>query len=207
MVTHGFDPQILMQYLHSAAENLEDIHYLPLTEAIIEISKPLSTLGKAMSFAFSDITSKAAIIRHNFSGKELTGIQSMITHELNLGVERVLPNKTPSTTRTTLRILWFFDFLAAFLGRLERYHDWKLSKICRKAYNETLGTRHPWAMRIAAKIGMKTISSKAHYLGVFLPGMAPEAQTRTLKEMVSIISSIKDSLWRFLHSSGISHIP
>lgn len=100
-----FDINKLFYNLERAADNLGDINHLNFAEAMLEFSNSFSFLGRALSMAFSDITTKANIIKANFQGSEFTGLQSMILDEVRRGVERNNNEDHPSTARTVLRLM------------------------------------------------------------------------------------------------------
>lgn len=58
-----------------------------------------------------------------------------------------------SGARTTLRLMWFMDFLTVMFQEL--INDPKLSypKVCKKAYKTALGPHHELIYRMAAQAG------------------------------------------------------
>lgn len=202
-----FDLDNLLTHLKAAGENLDDIHFFHFSEAMLEYSNSFSFLGRALSMAFSDIITKAHAIQNNFKNSQMVGLQSMIRDEISRNVTRNNTENSPSTARTVLRLLWFFDFLKDMITNLITCPDWKLSKCCTKAYNSALAPHHPWPVRLAAKLGIKTVPNKKEYMDRLLGNKSLEEQLGIFKLMIENSTPIRETLWRFYHENRLTDLP
>lgn len=202
-----FNLDNLINHLRSARENLEDINFYHFSEAMLEYSNSFSFLGRALSMAFSDITTKAQIIQTNFKNTPFTGIQSMIRDEVSRGVEKENSSKRASTARTVLRLMWFLDFLKVMITHLIEHRDWTLGKACRKAYKTALAPHHPWAVRVAAKLGIKTVPSKEVYMSRLLGNIEYDRQIEVFRTMMDESIPIRDVLWKFYADNSLTNLP
>jgi hypothetical protein len=157
--------------------------------------------------AFSDITTKAHTIQSNFKDSRFTGLQSMIRDEVSRGVEKENSSKKASTARTVLRLLWFFDFLREMISNLVTHREFSLEKCCRKAYKRALAPHHPWAVRVAAKLGIKTVPNKEEYMNRLLGNIGYDQQIQVFQSMMDESVAIRETLWKFYHDNGLTNLP
>ena len=203
-----FSLENLIDHLKQAAENLDDIHFYHFSEAMMEFSNSFSFLGRALSMAFSDISTKAQAIEKNFKNSPNPGLQSMILGEVERGVQRNNSEEGPSTARTVLRLLWFFDFLKDMITNVMENEKWKLSKSCSKAYDSALAPHHPWHVRLAAGLGIKTVPSKKEYMDRLLGrDKTLEEQMGLFKMMLDYSAPIRETLWGFYHQHRLTDLP
>ncbi|CAG9326905.1 unnamed protein product [Blepharisma stoltei] len=203
-----FDINKLFEHLEQAAVNLDEIHYLHFADAMLEFSNSFAFLGRALSMAFSDITSKAAIIKNNFQGSQFTGLQSMISDEIRRGVERFhQDDHHASTARTILRLMWFFDFLRQLIINFSTHLDWKMSKCVSEAYDDAFGPHHPWPVRMAAKVGIKTVPNREEYGRRLLGDISLERQLELFNRMLELSSPIREALWNFYKRNNLTELP
>lgn len=202
-----FNLENLLSHLRQAAENLDDIHFYHFSEAMLEYSNSFSFLGMALSMAFSDITTKAHTIQENFKNSSFTGLQTMILDEIARGVEKVHTDKAASTARTILRLLWFFDFLKELITNLMTQPSWSLSKACTVAYDSALGPHHPWPVRFAAKLGIKTVPSKQEYMNRLLGNVPYDKQIEVFRTMIELSQPLREALWKFYHDNKLTNLP
>jgi Glycolipid transfer protein (GLTP) len=125
------------------AKTPEQLDTLDYSAMLYETTNLFKKMGSAMSMAFSDISSKAEIIKENkaflremFPGEQHDFLQETILKEMELDVlslngennHKLLPKdmkgtwqyKYTSTTRTILRTVWLMDFLALFFAKLTK---------------------------------------------------------------------------------------
>jgi hypothetical protein len=202
-----FSLENLLNHLRQASENLNDIHFYHFSEAMLEFSNSFSFLGTALSMAFSDISTKAQLVQTNFKDSSVVGLQSMIMDEVRRGVEKMHSSRETSTARTVLRLLWFLDFLKEMITCMVRSPDWKLSKCCSHAYETALAPHHPWAVRMAAKLGIKTVPSKSEYLNRLLGNLDPARQMEMMQQMVEYSTPMRETLWKFYHENNLTTLP
>lgn len=202
-----FNLENLLNHLRQAQLNLDDIHFYHFSEAMLEFSNSFSFLGRALSMAFSDITTKAQTIQANFKNSSITGIQSMIRDEVSRGVEKEKSKKKASTARTVLRLLWFFDFLREMITFLINQPELSLEKSCRKAYKKALAPHHPWAVRVAAKLGIKTVPRKEEYMSRLCGNISYDRQIEVFQSMMNESSAIRETLWKFYIDNRLTDLP
>lgn len=82
-----------------------------------------------------------------------------------------------------------------------------MSKCCRKAYDQALGPHHPWAVRMAAKIGIKTVPNRDEYMNRLL-GQAPlETQLDLFRRMMELSAPLREVLWQFYNEHNLTGLP
>lgn len=135
----------------------------------------LGVFGRATSFAGSTVGAYFTSIDHNLEAwpvpsssntwKEQS-VRAVIEHEVDLGVADVGGKKKPSCSRCLLRLLWFIQFVEACvrLTLLESTEE-NCYNGASKAYEETLGKRHPWLVRKGVNTALGSIPTRSHILG------------------------------------------
>lgn len=208
MEGRGFSYQHLMALIAEAAAHAENVPYAVFADIMIEFSKAFESMGAALSFAFSDITSKAEIIRKNCGSlPQPVGLQEAVRREMTQGTERE-HGDNPSTARTLLRLMWFLNFLVAIISNLTTDKTSKLSKITKRAYDEALGPHHPWPVRLGAAIGIKTVPKRNDFVQRLLGPGKSEAEYDDLFRGISVgIIPIRDALWRFYEENRLTDLP
>lgn len=135
----------------------------------------LGVFGRATSFAGSTVGAYFTSIDHNLetwteppassaSWKEQS-VKAVIEHEVGLRVADVGGKKKPSCSRCLLRLLWFIQFVEACvrLTLLDSTDDNCYGGASR-AYEETLGKRHPWLVRKGVNTALGSIPTRSHIL-------------------------------------------
>ncbi len=100
-----------------------------------------------------------------------------------------------------MRTLWFLDYLSLFIRLLSTQRDQAVSKCAKDAYSQTLGPRHPWVVRQAAKVGMyaapnrETLmeSSRMHY--------------EDCTHICDNVDVIREALWKFYKENKLEGLP
>lgn len=77
-------------------------------------------------------------------------------------VERMNSSKYVSGARSTLRLMWFLDFLCAFITRLLEDKE-ELRDSASAAYDEALAPHHPWLVRKTVQGAMYFVPHKATF--------------------------------------------
>ena len=208
MESRGFSYAHLLAMIDEAASQPENVPFSPFCDVMIEFSRAFESMGAALSFAFSDITSKAEIIRSNFKvAAEGVGLQRMVREEISHGTEREHGDH-PSTARTLLRLMWFLNFLIAIISNLTTDKTSKLSKITKRAYDEALAPHHPWPVRLGAAIGIKTVPKRAEFVQRLLGSNKTEEEYDDMFRGISQrIMPIRDALWRFYEENSLTDLP
>lgn len=207
MESAGFDYPRLLDLISRSSASPDNIPYGPFCDLMIEFSKAFESMGRALSFAFSDITSKAEIIRGKFKNTQWSGLQEMVREEMRLGVEREHGDH-PSTARTLLRLMWFLNFLQAIISNLITDKRSKLSVITQHAYDEALAPHHPWPVRLGAAIGIKTVPKRANFVAhLFGAGRTEAEYDAMLGQIAEGTLPLKHALWGFYESNSLTALP
>ncbi|CAH0478148.1 unnamed protein product [Peronospora belbahrii] len=163
----------------------------------------LGVFGRATSFAGSTVGAYFTSIDQNTdtwsepsssqSWKEQS-VKAVIEHEVSLGVADVGGKKKPSCSRCLLRLLWFIQFVEACvrLTLLDSTED-NCFNGASKAYEETLGKRHPWLVRKGVNTALGSIPSRSHILeGLHVgEGEGLEPLRKAHVELVRVIAELK----------------
>lgn len=163
----------------------------------------LGVFGRATSFAGSTVGAYFTSIEHNLEAwpvpsssntwKEQS-VKAVIEHEVDLGVADVGGKKKPSCSRCLLRLLWFVQFVEACvrLTLLESTEE-NCYNGASKAYEETLGKRHPWLVRKGVNTALGSIPTRSHILGELHVGEgdALEPLRKAHVELVRVIAELK----------------
>ncbi|GMF58610.1 unnamed protein product [Phytophthora fragariaefolia] len=163
----------------------------------------LGVFGRATSFAGSTVGAYFTSIDTNMetwpvpsssnTWKEQS-VRAVIEHEVDLGVADVGGKKKPSCSRCLLRLLWFVQFVEACvrLTLLESKEE-NCYNGASKAYEETLGKRHPWLVRKGVNTALGSIPTRSHILGELHVGEgdAIEPLTKVHAELVRVIAELK----------------
>lgn len=207
MEAAGFSFPRLLDLIASASATPDNIQYGPFCDLMIEFSKAFASMGRALSFAFSDITSKAEIIRGKFSSTQWSGLQEMVREEIRLGVEREHGDH-PSTARTLLRLMWFLNFLQSIISNLITDKASKLSAITQHAYDESLAPHHPWPVRLGAAIGIKTVPKRTAFVAhLFGEGRSEAEYDAMLGQIAQGTLPLRNALWGFYESNRLTGLP
>ncbi|GMF27589.1 unnamed protein product [Phytophthora lilii] len=163
----------------------------------------LGVFGRATSFAGSTVGAYFTSIEHNLEAwpvptssntwKEQS-VKAVIEHEVDLGVADVGGKKKPSCSRSLLRLLWFVQFVEACvrLTLLESAEE-NCYNGASKAYEETLGKRHPWLVRKGVNTALGSIPTRSHILGELHVGVgdALDPLRKSHAELVRVIAELK----------------
>jgi len=174
------------------------------------IKKLMGSLGRCMSFALSDIAAKLEQIdEYITSAGEAcpSSLLKIVEKEVSLNVHDA-GKKNPSITRTLLRLMWFLDFVAAFLSKLGENTSASVTFVAREAYNEKLAPNHPWIVRKAASASMALCPSRDSLMkSISLNGTTPsEEQCEILISTGNEMKKTLDKLWAYYTSNEITKL-
>ncbi|TDH72061.1 hypothetical protein CCR75_004693 [Bremia lactucae] len=163
----------------------------------------LGVFGRATSFAGSTVGAYFTSIEQNLESWPVPSssntwsqqsVRAVIEHEVGLGVADVGGKKKPSCSRCLLRLLWFVQFVEACvrLTLLESTDD-NCYNGASKAYEETLGKRHPWLVRKGVNTALGSIPTRSHILSELHvgEGSAMEPLSKVHAELVRLIAELK----------------
>lgn len=163
----------------------------------------LGVFGRATSFAGSTVGAYFTAIEHNVEAWPVPAssntwkqqsVKAVIDYEVSLGIADVGGKKKPSCSRCLLRLLWFVQFVEACirLTLLESTDD-DCYNGASKAYEETLGKRHPWLVRKGVNTALGSIPTRSQILSALYVGEgdAMEPLSKVHAELVLIIAELK----------------
>jgi len=217
-----FSYEKLVLNLKGVNASLPDPDPKAFTNVMLEFVRIFNTMGSAMSIAFQDITSKVAIIKRNYKTYPNVsgGLISFTKHEAGLKVQRCNGDNNKkeapgpefkdyeSTTRTILRLMWFFDFVSALLNNLDTDRKSSVSTACKAAYSEALGPHHPFPVRAAAKVAMLAAPNRNKlFHGLFGENTQEETIYNNIKEINQLIGPIKTCLWTYYKENNLTELP
>lgn len=219
--TAKFDYLKLQTCLQDLKTSLPDLQPEAFTGAMLEFVKIFNVIGSAIAFAFKDITSKVAIIKRNYTifPEVKGGLISFVEHEEKLKLQRLNgenPKEAPdakyknyeSTSRTLLRLMWFFDFITNIFDNLERNRTMKVSDCCKKAYDESLGPHHPLAVRMAAKTAMSFTPSREKFLKELFPeNLTEDEKYQAFKQCIETMTPVREFLWNYYGEHKLKDLP
>ncbi|CAI5745879.1 unnamed protein product [Peronospora destructor] len=163
----------------------------------------LGVFGRATSFAGSTVGAYFTSIDHNIdawpeptssNSWKMQSVKAVVEYEVSIGVADVGGKKKPSCSRCLLRLLWFIQFVEACvrLTLLDSTEDSCINGAS-KAYEETLGKRHPWLVRKGVNTALASIPTRSHILeGLHVgEGEALEPLRKAHVEIVQVIAELK----------------
>ncbi|KAL7681881.1 putative glycolipid transfer protein [Plasmopara halstedii] len=163
----------------------------------------LGVFGRATSFAGSTVGAYFTAIEHNTEAWSVPAssdtwkqqsVKAVVDHEVSLGVADVGGKKKPSCSRCLLRLLWFVQFVEACIRlTLLESTDEDCYNGASKAYEETLGKRHPWLVRKGVNTALGSIPTRSHILSELHVGEgdAMEILAQVHSDLVRVIAELK----------------
>ncbi|CAK4104609.1 unnamed protein product [Aphanomyces euteiches] len=160
----------------SAAEGM-DLSIVSYLLASVETAKLLVCFGKATAFAGSTVSGYISSIETNLNTNGALSddhanewrqtkptLRSIVAKEVDLGLATAGGKKHPSVSRSVLRLIWFLDFVETIMRVLVESTSEELGSGVSKAYESTLGTRHPWLIRKGVMTALSTCPTKTAVL-------------------------------------------
>ncbi|KAF1336393.1 Glycolipid transfer protein domain-containing protein 1-like, partial [Globisporangium splendens] len=127
-------------------------------------------------------------------------IRAVVEREVELKIASIGGKKKPSCSRCILRLLWFVEFVEACVKyTLIESTDENCSAGASKAYEETIGSRHPWIIRKGVNSALSSIPTRSAILAdLNLGNCSPEDAVARLKvaqnHMKAIVAEIHNVL-------------
>lgn len=154
----------------AADDELKLAAFLSCCEAICVF---VLVFGRATSFAGSTVGNYITSINTNLLSWPADpstpwaerSVRALVEREVELKVANVGGKKKPSCARCVQRLLWFVEFVEACLKyTLIESADESCSAGASKAYEETIGSRHPWIIRKGVNSALGSIPSRSTIL-------------------------------------------
>lgn len=165
-----FDLAEMIEMAKKVSEQVDHLEVEMLTEYLQHYVRMLKTLGKLVEIGFSDINSKAKILKDNKQkftqkGEKVDTIQELVETEVNLGLGKVngsnnyyqgIPEssefyKHVGSARTVERVLRFLMFVERIMENLYNNREESLTICIKNAYDKELGPHHGFLLRGAVK--------------------------------------------------------
>lgn len=157
-------------------------------------------MGTLFSFIAKDITEKSRILREHKSENpdQFTVVQTMVDYEVSNDLTK---SKTASGllsgSRTLLRLHRSLLFFAKFLEKVPALDDEaKCSEAASEIYGITLGNFHPWLIRQAAYLAMRSLPTKKVLIERYIKQNYQEAEelvpllVKAMLDVYDIIESL-----------------
>uniref|UniRef100_K3XAK9 FYVE-type domain-containing protein n=1 Tax=Globisporangium ultimum (strain ATCC 200006 / CBS 805.95 / DAOM BR144) TaxID=431595 RepID=K3XAK9_GLOUD len=205
----GFNLEKLIVSLEDAAVNqrsganndeLKVSAFLSCCESICGF---VLVFGRATSFAGSTVGAYITSIDGNLATWPApTGnaslpwkdrsLRAVVEREVELKIASIGGKKKPSCSRCILRLLWFVEFVEACVKyTLIESTDENCSVGASKAYEETIGSRHPWIIRKGVNSALSSIPSRSAILAdLNLSNCSPEDAAARLKVSQNYMKAI-----------------
>ncbi|TMW69515.1 hypothetical protein Poli38472_001671 [Pythium oligandrum] len=186
----------------------------------------IHVFGRATSFAASTVTGYISTIGTNlagwptpasgvygtaptavgvFSWKEQS-VRAIILREVELQVAAAGGKKKPSCARCVLRLLWFIEFVDACLRyTLIENRDESCVAGASKAYEETIGARHPWIIRKGVNSALASLPTRSTILESMNLSNHP-APEEVLKNAQALIRNMIDELNALMKEHNLQDI-
>jgi len=217
----GFDYKELLTSVKDLKDSLPNVAPEPFYKTLLEFVKIFDFMGSGLQMAFKDITSKVGIVKRNFDNHKDAprNIMGFINWEADKKIQilngengKLAPEPVwmgyESTTRTVLRLMWFFDFVTIMVTNLNNDRKAKVSECCKKAYDDALGPHHPFTIRAAAKTAMTFAPNREKLMNnLFPPGVAEEDRYTALQELLDNIAPIRTHLWDHYNKNSLTTLP
>ncbi|GAB9475239.1 Glycolipid transfer protein domain-containing protein 1-like [Globisporangium polare] len=170
----------------TADDELKLATFLSCCESICDF---VLVFGRATSFAGSTVGGYITSINTNLTtwpadtAWREQSICAIIEREVELQVASAGGKKKPSCSRCVLRLLWFVEFVEACVKyTLIESADENCSSGASRAYEETIGSRHPWIIRKGVNSALGSIPSRSTILAdLHLTNCSPEEVVARLK--------------------------
>ncbi|CCI47630.1 unnamed protein product [Albugo candida] len=190
----GFDFDRLLHVLQQGGSNPE-MTVEAFLSACGSLCEFIMVFGRATSFAASTVHGYIHSIESNLSNwsKDCAdgtqchwnkkSLKSIIEHEVETNTATIGGKKKPSCSRCILRLLWFIEFVEACIRYMfiEMAHE-SCSSAISKAYEETIGSRHPWIIRKGVFSALSAIPSRQNILNSLGLGTQSEGMALSLIE-------------------------
>ena len=190
-------------------------------------------MGKTMSRAFSDVTSKALLIstNHEKHFPECDTIKKICAKEVEKGIHRLNGKnmkkehfkdhsspfyKYTSVSRTIVRNSWLIHFLTVMLDHLEKFPEKKVSKCAKEAYSVALGPHHPAIVRAGASLALLSCPKRTKFLPRILGmlwfiNLGKDVQdgevNERLREILKRLEPLNESLQKYLVEQDFTKLP
>ncbi|OQS02997.1 hypothetical protein THRCLA_04683 [Thraustotheca clavata] len=205
----------LLQGLKDCTTSNEGVDVASYLDVCAETAKLLVMFGKATAFAASTVAGYMTAIDNSLStNASLTQaspdspgrwrsrkptLQYVIDNEVTAGLASVGGKKNPSVSRGVLRLLWFLDFVEATLRLcfIESDVD-EMGSSMAKAYETTLGARHPWLIRKGVMSALGSVPKRSIILKDIANGKPEAEAVGILQESQELMKQMIDQVRKIL---------
>jgi len=112
-----------------------------------------------------------------------------------------------STTRTVLRLMWFFDYVSTFLGNLAADKKESVSGCSKDAYDKALGPHHPFPVRAGAKLAMTACPNRGKLFKGMFGDLEEDEIYKFLNLVVELVDPIRKNLWKYYEEKNLTGLP
>ena len=224
-----FSAEKLVIHFEVCARNSTDIPIADFVDGCSEIRKIVLNLGSAFGLASSDISEKASILRTRLaemSAAEAStaavdyGTSSPSTPSFPLTLQglvkweqaRKCENSNTWTyvsgSRTTLRLMWFCDFISLLITHLLEDETVELHDCARRAYVVALEPHHTWVVSTAIHTAIHFLPHRADFMaGLAENSSSPEELQERLRVFLGLVTPVREALWKYYRDNNLHELP
>jgi hypothetical protein len=189
----------------------------------------LKTLGKLVEIGFSDVSTKAKILRENKAkleakGEDVSTIEKLLEKEVDLGLSKVNGSnngkfKFPKTSewhkhtgscRTTERILRFLLFVETIMLNMYKNREESLTICIKNAYDKELAAHHNFFLRGAVKGIVYLLPDRDSFLNGLTKNSGPLSEETKYSLMNDVIQNsqiLTSYLKEFMGERDLLNLP
>ncbi|OQR86892.1 hypothetical protein ACHHYP_09809 [Achlya hypogyna] len=207
-----FRADVLVDGLIDCTNSEAGVNMAAYLDVCAETAKLLVLFGKATAFAASTVAGYLVAIDGSLSANAALTcgdaddtatpwrtrkppMRRVIEAEVRAGLAAVGGKKNPSVSRGVLRLLWFLDFVEATLRLcfVESDSD-ELGPSMSKAYETTLGSRHPWLIRKGVMSALGSVPKRSTILAGIAAGKPEADELQRLQRGQELMKRVIDDV-------------
>ena len=201
-----FDLNKMIEMSKTVAESIGCLDINLLCEYLDQYVLMLKTLGKLVEIGFSDVSTKAKILRENkekleAKGEDVSTIEKLMEKEVELGLGKVngsnngkhkIPKssewyKHTGSCRTTERVLRFLLFVEGIMLNMYNKRDESLAICIKNAYDKELAAHHNFFLRGAVKGIVYLLPDRDSFLNSLTKNTGPLSEEAKYSLMNDVI--------------------
>eukprot|EP00397_Hematodinium_sp_SG-2012_P040501 GEMP01044388.1.p2 GENE.GEMP01044388.1~~GEMP01044388.1.p2 ORF type:complete len:218 (+),score=47.43 GEMP01044388.1:86-739(+) len=209
--TAPFDVDRLIALYRDCASDLGedgsgDVDFHKFAVAMRELCKVFAGLGKAFSFAFSDLDSKTAHIEEVIE-KDASKNNFHELLEMDKAAGNVIPKDTKgmSNMRAINRMAWVSLFVKGIFDKMSDPKNESLKVILQESYEQTLKLYHTWLVKKAVGAAFMVSPTKKDFLKS-INVTETQVQSDDTKEYVNNSQKIVDKIKQYHETEGLPWI-
>ncbi|XP_046564255.1 ceramide-1-phosphate transfer protein-like [Haliotis rubra] len=204
-----FDLVVVLEAFQRCRQSDDTLVLREYLRAFTEMCRFFKLTGTLFGFVARDLEDKIRILNEHLAADEVhyVTVQSMIQHEVDHDLTKVIRGNLKSGSRTLLRLHRALEFILVFMSRLRTGEEnEKSSVIASEVYNQTLSRFNTWILRKMAGVAMYMLPSKKSLIDVMCK-QDYESVMRTLGEVVTSGQPLYDITQRVYEDKDLLELP